>query len=64
MKNVQLSLNTAELMILGEVIVRVTRCMRKSPDDGQYYDNGGFLLLADKKEMAALRSIARKLGVK
>jgi len=64
MKNVQLSLNTAELMILGEVIVNVTRSMRKNPDDGQYYDNGDFLLRADKKEMAALRSIARKLGVK
>jgi hypothetical protein len=64
MKNVQLSLNTAELMILGEVIVNVTRSMRKNPDDGQYYDNGDFILRADKKEMAALRSIARKLGVK
>jgi hypothetical protein len=51
-------------MILGEVIVNVTRSMRKNPDDGQYYDNGDFILRADKKEMAALRSIARKLGVK
>jgi len=64
MKNVQLSLNTAELMILGEVIVNVTRSMRKNPDDGQYYDNGDFLLRADKKQLAALRSFARKLGVK
>lgn len=64
MKNVQLSLNTAELMILGEVITTVTRGVIKSPDDGQYYNRGDFYLKANKKQITALRSIARKLGVK
>lgn len=64
MKQIELKLSNAEFLILAEVIVRATRAMRYDRTDQCYYDNGDFYLKCDKKEITALRAIARKIGVK
>jgi hypothetical protein len=64
MKNVQLSLNTAELMILGKVLTEVTRSLKVCKITGFYVTPNDFEIVTNKKEAYALRSIARKLGVK
>lgn len=63
-KSIELKLSNAEFIILAEIIVKVTRSMRYDKTDQCYYDNGDFLLKCDKKEITALRAIARKIGVK
>lgn len=64
MKNVQLSLSTAELLKLSALILLVTRNVKYDKGLDVYVSHSLGSFVATKKEMAALRSIARKLGVK
>lgn len=63
-KKITLSLTTAELLILSASVVNLTRGVKRNPIDGKYYDIAGYFPEYTKTEISALRSIARKLGVK
>lgn len=64
MKQVELKLGAAELIILSAVVLMITRGYRYDRQTMKYHDHDVSLPVIDKKLMAALRSIARKLGVK
>lgn len=64
MKQLELKLSNAEFLILAEIIVLVSRGYRYDKRKQNYFDSGVFFNDIDKKQMAALRSIARKIGVK
>jgi len=68
MKPNQLNLSTRELITLSELIISAARSHKRAKDDVFYRcscpDCGTSLSVFNKMEMTAIRSIARKLGVK
>jgi len=64
MKQFELKLSNAEFLILADVIVLVSRGYRYDKRTQKYFDSGIFFGDIDRKQMSALRAIARKIGVK
>ena len=62
-KVIPLNITGEEYLILAEIIDRVYMDMKYDKTDKVYRDKGDFLLQATSKEMAALNSIRRKLGI-
>ena len=60
---IPIKITGAEYLILTEILDRVFFDMKYDTTDKVYRDKGGFILQMDSKEMAALQSLRKTLGI-
>ena len=56
----KLELTANQAYVLDYVLNQVADCLQQD-DEGEYYDDGGFLCHLDKKQMKSLQCILKKI---